>query len=417
MRLGWQTLWTVAALAIAMEIDAAVFEDDLAFLRQHTQLIVLNAPNGTAQVAVAPAWQGRVVTSSAQGAKGRSFGWINRKLITSGQILQHFNPLGGEDRLWLGPEGGQFSVYFAKDAPFDLAHWYVPSAFDTQPFEVIERADDRVAFQSSFELTNYSGTHFQIRVRRTVRVLAPAMARAALSIAPASDLAVVAYESNNTLINAGSSRWTKDKGLLSIWILGMFNPSSTATIVIPIKPGSDSKLGKKTTSDYFGAIPTDRLRETERAVFLRADGQFRSKVGINPKRSLGKLGSYDALNHVLTVVEFDQPPGVTDFVNSLWKIQSDPFAGDVANAYNDGAPAPGVPPMGPFFELESSSPAAALAPGQRLSHTHRTFHIIGPEAELDTVSRTILGLSLAEINTAFLPGTAAPSRTPTHPGT
>jgi hypothetical protein len=88
-----------------MEIDAAVFGDDLAFLRQHTQVIVLSDRRGAAQVAVVPAWQGRVLTSSAQGAKGRSFGWINEKLIASGETLPHFNPLGGEDRLWLGPEG------------------------------------------------------------------------------------------------------------------------------------------------------------------------------------------------------------------------------------------------------------------------------------------------------------------------
>ena len=30
------------------------------------------------------------------------------------------NGFGGEDRFWLGPEGGQFSIFFKKDDPFDL---------------------------------------------------------------------------------------------------------------------------------------------------------------------------------------------------------------------------------------------------------------------------------------------------------
>ena len=91
------------------------------------------------------------------------------------------------------------------------------------------------------------------------------------------------------------------------------------------------------------------------------------------------LGSYDGDNKVLTLVQFTQPAGVTDYVNSLWKLQDNPFGGDAANSYNDGPATPGAKPMGPFYELESSSPAAALAPGESLSHVHRTVHLSGPE--------------------------------------
>ena len=89
------------------------------------------------------------------------------------------------------------------------------------------------------------------------------------------------------------------------------------------------------------------------------------------------LGSYDADNKVLTIVQFNQPAGVTDYVNSLWKLQDNPYGGDAANSYNDGPPAPGAKPLGPFYELESSSPAAALAPGKSLTHVHRTIHLTG----------------------------------------
>jgi hypothetical protein len=106
---------------------------------------------------------------------------------------------------------------------------------------------------------------------------------------------------------------------------------------------------------------------------------------------------------VLTIVQFDQPREITDYVNSLWHIQTDPYGGDVANAYNDGPPAPGAAPLGPFFELESSSPAVALAAGQSVSHTHRTIHLMGPPDELDRVSRSVLGVSLLEVESAFAP--------------
>jgi hypothetical protein len=382
-------------------IETDTFAADVAFLRQHTNIAILSDKRGVAQVAVAPAWQGRVMTSTAQSGQGHSFGWINLDLIASRQMLPHFNPLGGEDRVWLGPEGGQFSIYFANGAPFDLDHWFVPKALDTLPFHVVKQSPHSISFRSSFELTNYSGTRFEVLLKREVSVLEPKAVWAALALPAIPGMSIVGYESNNVLTNVGHATWTKETGLLSVWILGMFNPSAESTIAVPFKMGSESVLGAVVTSDYFGSIPPDRFNTRNGVVFLRADGQFRSKIGINPKRSLGKLGSYDSSHGVLTIVQFNQPQGVIDYVNSLWRMQDNPFAGDALNSYNDGPPAPGRPPMGPFFELESSSPAAALAPGASLSHLHRTIHLMGPEDQLDRVSRVVLGVSLAEIQTAF----------------
>jgi uncharacterized protein DUF6786 len=100
-------------------------------------------------------------------------------------------------------------------------------------------------------------------------------------------------------------------------------------------------------------------------------------------------------------VQFTGAEGVHDYVNSQWKMQSDPYAGDAANSYNDGPPAPGAKPLGPFYELESSSPAAALAPGKSLAHTHWTIHLKGPETALDRVARATLGIPLADIKSAL----------------
>ena len=50
------------------------------------------------------------------------------------------NVFGGEDRFWLGPEGGQYSLYFRGGDPFDLDHWQVPEAIDWGGWDVTERA-------------------------------------------------------------------------------------------------------------------------------------------------------------------------------------------------------------------------------------------------------------------------------------
>ncbi len=387
--------------AAAAAPPARSFADDVAFLRTHTKILVLADARGEAQVAVAPAWQGRVMTSTAAAGAGSSYGWINRAFIAAGVVDPHINVFGGEDRFWLGPEGGQFSIFFAKGAPFDLAHWFTPRPIDTEPFEIVQSTKDAAQFRHAFSLPNYAGTALNVRVDRTVRLLAAAEAWKALGLPAAPGISMVAFESVNAITNAGRAPWTADTGLLSIWILGMFNPSPATTIVVPITPGPESRLGRAVNADYFGAVPPDRLVVKDGAVFFSGDGQYRSKIGVGPQRVRPILGSYDAANQVLTLVQFTLPPAPHGYVNSKWELQQQPYAGDVANSYNDGPPAPGAKPLGPFYELESSSPAAALAPGASLEHVHRTLHLTGTRTALGAIARATLGVGLDDIERAL----------------
>lgn len=394
---------SIGLLAACVSSFSATFDDDVAFLKQHTDIVVLSDQAKKSQIVVSPLWQGRVLTSTAAGGNGASFGWINRDLIAAGKIQSHINVFGGEDRFWIGPEGGQFSIFFAKGVPFDLEHWFTPAPVDILPYTVARQSKMEVDFRARFSLTNYSGKTFDVKVDRQVKLLSAKQAWCELHLPPLDRVNLVAYESVNKISNAGSQPWVKNTGLLSIWILGQFNSSSATTIVVPIQAGPDSKLGTKLTSDYFGSIPAERLIVKDYAIFFSGDGHYRSKIGTNPKRSKAVLGSYDAANQTLTIVQFSQPKDAADYVNNLWKLQDHPFSGDVINCYNDGPPAPGVKQLGQFYEMESSSPAAALATGQSMTHTHRTIHLSGSEKDLDLVTRSVLGVPLAEIQNALKP--------------
>jgi hypothetical protein len=94
------------------------------------------------------------------------------------------------------------------------------------------------------------------------------------------------------------------------------------------------------------------------------------------------------------------PDGKKEYVNSSWKIQENPFSGDALNSYNDG-PLEDGSQMGPFYELETSSPAADLKPGESLSHVQFTIHLTGDINKLNEVSLKILGVSLKDISNAF----------------
>ncbi|MDH5671020.1 MAG: hypothetical protein OEZ06_02665 [Myxococcales bacterium] len=136
-------------------------------------------------------------------------------------------------------------------------------------------------------------------------------------------------------------------------------------------------------------------------LFFRGDGQARGKLGISRARARPVLGSFDADAGVLTLVQYALPDDARDYVNSMWELQEAPYGGDVVNSYNDGPPGPGKPPLGPFYELETSSPAAALLPGQSLTHVHRTFHLQGDDGVLDRIAAKALGVDIAAIRAAF----------------
>jgi len=383
------------------EKSEAMFKDDVSFLQQYTDVQILASPDSLAQIAVLPGMQGRVMTSTAGGADGLSFGWINRNLIVSGKNNKHINAYGGEDRFWLGPEGGQFSIFFKKGDPFDLDHWWTPTPFNEGAFDIVQQGPDFIHFNTSMQLVNYSGTAFQVEVNRVVRLLKKNSVNARFGYEFAPALKMVAFESENTIANAGQSAWEKETGLLSVWILGMYNPSPATTIVAPFQAGNEEELGPKVNDAYFGKVPADRLVLKDDILFFKGDGAYRSKIGLSPQRAKNVLGSYDAQAHVLTLVSYNKPANVFDYVNSMWEIQQHPYAGDVANSYNDGPPEPGAKPLGPFYELETSSPAAALAPGESLMHNHVTVHLQGDEQQLDAAARQILGVSLEEIKSAF----------------
>ena len=400
---------TVVILAVAAACakpakapEGILFKDDLAFLKANTKVVVLSGAGGEAEVAVNPDFQGRVMTSTAAGPEGLSFGWINRELITSGVNNPHINAFGGEDRFWLGPEGGQFSIFFKKGDPFDLDHWFTPPAVNEGSFDIASQDAARVHFRKVIHLVNYSGTEFDLEVNREVSLLGAADV-AALGVPVPAGVKMVAYASNNAVTNLGVNVWTKDTGLLSIWILGMFNPSPATTIVIPFKAGPESELGPAVNDAYFGKVPADRLvvKADEGVLFFSGDGKYRSKIGISPLRVKPFAGSYDAANRVLTLVHLTVPEGASDYVNSMWEIQAKPYAGDVVNSYNDGPASPGAKPLGPFYELETSSPAAALGPGGTMTHVQTTMHFQGPEKALDGIARKTLGVGLAEIKKAF----------------
>ena len=379
------------------------FGDDVAFLQKYVKSIVLKDNSGEGQIVVVPAYQGRVMTSSATGETGTSFGWINYAHIAAGKVAEQINVYGGEERFWIGPEGGQFSIFFKPGAKFEFADWGTPAFIDTEPFEVTKKNESSVSFRKETTFQNFSKTEFNIRIDRTIEVLSNKAAAKSLG-AELTSLKFVGYKTTNSITNTGEKAWTKETGLLSIWMLGMYKPGAKTTVVIPFQTGKAAELGPIVNDTYFGKVPADRLKVDAKkgVLYFSGDGAHRSKIGLTPKRSKDICGSYDAARKVLTIVKYTKPAAdVTDYVNSMWEHQEKPFAGDAVNSYNDGPAEPGAKPLGPFYELETSSPALALEPNATGKHIQETYHFSGTQEALDRLSQRLLGVSLEEISGAL----------------
>lgn len=369
------------------------FSDDLAFLqKQDSSVIVLNADNS--KVIVSSKYQGKVFTSTSDGSN--SFGWIHYSAF-DGPLDLHMNAYGGENRLWLGPEGGKFSLFFPKDTKMEFMNWKTPSAFDSEPWMIKEKNETTVSLQKEMQLTNYTGTDLKILINRKILILDKASINQLLQISLENSVKAVGYQTDNSITNTGTFAWNDTTGIPCLWMLDMLNPSDHTTVMIPYteKPNT-----KPATTDYFGEILPNRIKYENGALFFKADGKSRGKLGINPACAKNMAGSYDADKKVLTITLFDVD-NTAKYLNQEWNTTKPPFSGDVVNAYNDGPLADGKQ-MGPFYEIESVSPPAFLKPGETLSHKHAVFHFTGDEKGMDAIAQKLLGVSLERVKKIFL---------------
>ncbi|MDR2117943.1 MAG: hypothetical protein LBP25_00190 [Tannerellaceae bacterium] len=372
--------------------EKGTFGYDLQYLQERGEMYVLAADDGQAQIIVSPRYQGKVFTSTAGGPEGKSLGFVNYKVFESDEPNEHMNGYGGENRLWIGPEGGCYSIFFRPGATQIYDNWFTPKPLDTEPWQTLASDGRSILMEKEMEASNYLGSRLHLKVQRRVTLLETSETASMLNIAAGDRVKTVAYATENVLTNLNDFAWTPATGTVCIWMLDMFRTAPRAVTAVPFVRGEEKDLGPVATTAYFGEIPAGRYKETDGCVFLKTDGRYRSKIGLNRARTGGLAGNYDPDSGHLVVATFDVDRDAV-YLNQEWNPEKNPLEGDVFNAYNDG-PLDDGSIMGPFLELESGSPAAFLAPGESLSHRHHVFHFTGDGASLDGIARRLFGASI-----------------------
>jgi hypothetical protein len=392
----------LAFFALANSLHAG--NGDAEFLRDLVpSAIPLSIEKEGTQVWVSPNHQGRILAVEAPFLRGANPVWIHRGALSETTLREKFNPFGGADRIWFGPEAGPFGFFFDPGVvPGTPGGWRAPAALDREALPLVRRSVESAFFKRHMELVNHAGTCFALDLEREIRILSKQEALRELPALKGFSGDLMAYESRNRVTNVGSAPWVPEKGLPSIWIIGLFEAGEKTVAMLPLSK-EGQRLGLQALNrGAFAAIAEDRLRFHEGTVFFRADGAARGKIGLAPQHTNGFAGAYDPERGVLTLIQFSPLVAGVPYVNTAWDDHSDPYAGDAVNIYNGHPNQINLRGQG-FFELESSSPALALAPGEHHLHVHRTFHFAGSAEDLGPVFATFLNTQPATASTVFKP--------------
>ncbi len=368
------------------------FGEDLAFLNQKIKPIILKTGENR-QVLVSAEYQGRVMTSTSNGAKGDSYGWFNKRIISSDTVNKSICSLGSAGRIWFGPDQGPYSIFHEINTTTGKAEYAAPKDLNTLPFKVYKQTQTSVELGNTLHLENLKGFEFDIDVKREINILSQKNIEDNLDIDLGKKVKFVGFKTKTSMKNVGDKDWSKTTGLLSLWDLGCFYPTPKTTVVIPLKGDA------KEATIYFTEIDDTRIAIKNNVIFYKADANYLNKIGTLPEHTLPYFGSYSPELNLLTIVQFSFD-GDRDYVNSHSVNIQEQYRGDVINVFNDGKIG-NIGPFGPFYELETSSPAKALKIGERIQHTHKTYHFEGSKKVLNQITKHVLGVSIKTVINAL----------------
>ncbi len=363
------------------------YQQDVALVSSRTPVIELVGEDPSARLLITPNLQGRVMTSTYGGPTGKPNGWFDRAKLKAGE--GPYAGLGGEDRVWIGPLGSQFSFYYQQLEPLNEDNWLVPAVMEQDPYELVVYTPTSVSVRKEMELTNFGGTNFKLRVDREVSLLDKPAAEKNLGVSLPEQVAFVAFRSESRLINQGDNAWDRQTGLATLLSMGMYAGTDSTTVLIPLPDSTElSEIFQ-----YFAPLDQNRLRITDGVLHFRTDGRLRSKIGIPRELAPPIYGSYAADEQRLSIVRYRQTDDSLYF-NSNVTVQADPFRGEVIPVYNNGPLSDQVSPEASFYEMESAAALRSLAPGDSLWHYHEVYHFGGEETELAVIAKLVLGADL-----------------------
>ncbi len=179
----------------------------MAFPQQHLQnVVVLQSSQDSSRVVVTGDYQARVMTSTAGGNAGKSFGWrsttTSSHRASSALISMHSAAKNGSG--W-ARKADNILFFFPPGKPFDFDNWQTPGLIDTAHYAVNTQSAGEVTYHYAGTVQNYSGTTFKLGITSTIRLLNNAAVASRINNTLPEGIKSVAYETENVLTNTGDS--------------------------------------------------------------------------------------------------------------------------------------------------------------------------------------------------------------------
>lgn len=354
--------------------------------------VVLTGRDGNRVVVVTPGLVGRVLCTGFDGVGGPTASWIDegqlRKGATPPAPGARWANFGGEERVWFGPEGGRFGLFFPPGQEQKHANYLVPEAMNSLAYQVEHGPGvaTSVMFSAAVHLVNYQDRPIDLQVTRQVEVLDWCPFTLGLD----NEVEFVGFQSRTYVKNAGVRALTRQTGTACVWTLGIHPAREHSVVVLPFRGGPDAEWGEPLLTEYLktgtvdfshipaGRRPSDYWAVKPRCALIKASGSAQNKLEMSPQRTLGRMAAVDLTGGTLTAVEFPTYPEL-DYCAPFWvPYAGDPFRGSALSVFVLGR----WHGVEPFFELECFSPALFLHPGQEYCHMSRTWHLRGDKAAL-----------------------------------
>ncbi|HIJ73550.1 MAG TPA: hypothetical protein HPP83_05545, partial [Candidatus Hydrogenedentes bacterium] len=262
-------------------------------------------------VVVAPSLAGRVLCMGFDGIDGETDSYVLpdeiEKGFTKGGRGGIWGNFGGDERIWLCPEAGKYGFFFAPGEDQVFENYLVPDALQTACYELKKPSGNGGAatFSASVSLVNYQGNTLDVEIVRQIEIVDSCPFTLGLEGAES-----VGFASRTTVRNTSDTTWTKEVGAPAIWTLGQFVSKEHSVVVLPIRPGPESDLGKPVSTEYFpllapdgAAPPSEYWSVTDKCVLLKANGGVQTKLEIPRRRATGRMASIDLAEFTMTVVE------------------------------------------------------------------------------------------------------------------
>ena len=367
--------------------NEAMFKNDFELLKNVEGVEVLSS--GDSKIIVSGILQGRIFTSSSKGMEGRSYGYFNKALLEKDSYKNNLTSFGGEGRIIFAPEVGKYATFFAPNTE-QTAETISPSEdMKSKRFLIEKKTDESIVCRSTMEILNANNYTFKIDVKRKIAIKSSEQIKNELNI-DLSNVSEVGFSAETWVKNIDTIQWTKQKGLLSIWDLSCIKTTPKTVVIIPTKNKIDS------VTNYFTPLNNDRVKIKNETVIYKADANYMNKIGIQPKNVKNVFGSYSPEINLLTICKFNFVENEELYANCVWG-HKEPYKGDVINIFN-GEVNKELDRNWPFYEMESLSAQKELKPEEEMYHSQTIYHFEGETKYLNTISESVLGISLNNID-------------------